>query len=187
MAGAAAEDLVHDHEVLSGILSEYERVFAEGNLPEAATLLDYFWARLALHIRAEHHVLFPRIYEKAAASSSPPLKEVEAVFGTLRKDHDLFMTALAEAVTTLKALVQAPREPARKEILGRVAKYVESVKGRLDSHNILEEGKVYLWLDLGRGLGERAEVAGAIRKELENFPPRFREQLPVLEFEKKPA
>src|SRR5207253_9357617 len=118
--------------------------------------LDYLWARLAVHIRAEHLHLFPALIAATVAredrveDGAPSAKEVRVAVERLREDHDFFMRELAWAVS-------AAREAARdatldRERLTRIGGKVSAVAERLDEHNRLEELEVYLWPEalLGR-------------------------------------
>ena len=51
--------LEDDHESLGQLLTELDGELAKHNFPRAFELLDLFWARLAIHIRAENLHLFP--------------------------------------------------------------------------------------------------------------------------------
>jgi hypothetical protein len=69
--------------------------------------LDYFWARLAMHIRAEHLHLFPAL--RRAFETLPPEKQdavtlnsIEQQIARLKSDHDFFMRELARAVKRLR-------------------------------------------------------------------------------------
>ena len=53
--------LAEDHEALDKALSALLAALDEGDSATAFARLDLFWARLAMHIRAEHLQLFPAI------------------------------------------------------------------------------------------------------------------------------
>src|SRR6185436_15563538 len=59
--------LEDDHESLGQLLTELDGELANHNFPHAFELLDLFWARLAIHIRAENLHLFPAL-DNARAS-----------------------------------------------------------------------------------------------------------------------
>lgn len=115
--------------------------------------LDLAWARLAVHIRAEHKVLFPALAEV------PELSEGLAL---LRKDHDAFMTALAGAVQGLAA-------PAPDVAFAAAA--LAQMTPRLAAHNALEEADLYPKADV---LPMRARLLQEVQRELAALPPRFR-------------
>jgi len=69
--------------------------------------LDLLWARLAVHIRAEHLHLFPAVINgvnnmKADRSAVPTRDEVRLAAERLRADHDFFMHELAQAIGILR-------------------------------------------------------------------------------------
>ena len=71
--------------------------------------LDYFWARLAMHIRAEHLHLFPALLRAcrtlpAEAESGTSPKILESRIERLKDDHDFFMRELAAAVKQAREL-----------------------------------------------------------------------------------
>lgn len=171
--------LAQDHVSLDGLLSDLINALDSGDAGLSLARLDTFWARLGLHIRAEHLHLFPAILaalrEKSVAEVyiTPSLSEAEEAIEELRLDHDFFMRELAGAVKLLREL-SAKSEPGMvlRELEGVRAK-VLAVNGRLLAHNRLEESRVYLW---AVGLLRRCEqsaLAARLQQELENLPPRF--------------
>ena len=56
-----------DHESLAHLLAELDAELAKPNTVRAFELLDLFWARLAVHIRAENLHLFPALANARAA------------------------------------------------------------------------------------------------------------------------
>ena len=69
----------------------------------AFELLDLFWARLAIHIRAENLHLFPALANAPASRFTgkgglPTRDEAHNVLLQLRSDHDFFMKELAEMI-----------------------------------------------------------------------------------------
>lgn len=109
--------------------------------------------RLAVHIRAEHKVLFPPL------AGMPGL---QARLAGLREDHDHFMTALAGAVNALAARPPDP-VPAREAL--------PELRARLEAHNALEEAEVY---PLVAQLPAGAALLLAVRRELAALPVRYR-------------
>jgi hypothetical protein len=171
--------LTDDHAELGGLLGGLTAEFEGGDAGAALAKLDYVWARLAVHIRAEHLHLFPALLaaaaggaERTAAVGGLSPAEVRAAVERLREDHDFFMRELAACVNTLRDL-SARAGDADAERLEAVRQKVLAVGERLGGHNRLEEDEVYRWpaLLLGAAEGERLEAA--MRRELENMPPRF--------------
>src|ERR1044072_7340629 len=67
----ATDILVNDHAEVDALLRGLWDAFEGGEAEEVLAKLDYLWARLAVHIRAEHLHLFPALL--AAAASGPGL------------------------------------------------------------------------------------------------------------------
>src|ERR1044072_5042640 len=65
----ATDILVNDHAEVDALLRGLWDAFEDGEAEEVLAKLDYLWARLAVHIRAEHLHLFPALL--AAAGSGP--------------------------------------------------------------------------------------------------------------------
>ncbi|MFL6335863.1 MAG: hypothetical protein ACJ754_21345 [Pyrinomonadaceae bacterium] len=110
--------LVDDHAEVDALLRGVMLAFDGGDAREVFSKLDYLWARLAIHIRAEHLHLFPALLSAASAedvgfkSGVPTAREVLESVVVLREDHDLFMRGLAEAVNRVRVL--APRPACRR-------------------------------------------------------------------------
>jgi hypothetical protein len=167
--------LVTDHAELDALGRDLLKAFDRGAAPEVLRQLDLVWARLAVHIRAEHLHLFPALLgaseDPAAAPSS---QEVEEALSKLREDHNFFMRELAACVEAVRE--QTAREKAAEvESLERVRQRVLGVFERLREHNRLEEEEVYLWPLVLLSGAERERQDAAVRRELENLPPRFAE------------
>src|SRR5205823_10951939 len=113
-------------------------------------LLDLVWARLAVHIRAEHLRLFPAIISALAQPANnqhdaPTGAEVQQIIARLRGDHDFFMRELAGAMRTMRELKSAPDIKFAGARLRGVAQTVLVLRERLAQHNKLEEERVYRW------------------------------------------
>ena len=135
---------------------EAAQTAVEGRLQgQALQALDWIWMRLAVHIRAEHKVLFP-----ALAEAQPDLA---AALQALREDHDFFMATLAGTVNALKG----PRVD-----WAAVASAVEAVRSRLDAHNALEEATIYPLADRLPD-GQRRKLAAEAARELADLPSRY--------------
>jgi hypothetical protein len=174
-----ADILVHDHDEIGALLGELARAFGRGaGAGEILTGLDYVWARLAVHIRAEHLHLFPALLgvtqERGgdAAAGTPPPEEARAAVERLREDHDFFMRELAEAVNAARALAGSDG-PDMRDQLRQIESKVLAVAERLDEHNRLEEEQVYLWPVALLSPEGRAELHASMAREIENLPPRF--------------
>ena len=168
--------LVEDHVEVDELLRGVMLAFVGGDACEVYPKLDYLWARLAVHIRAEHLHLFPALLSAAEgagrASGEPTAEEVRQSVNVLREDHDLFMRGLAEAVNELRAQL-APDVTAGPGRLPRVRENVRALAERLAEHNRLEEGQVYLWQSALLSEDARDDLRVRMRREIENLPPRF--------------
>jgi Hemerythrin HHE cation binding domain len=168
--------LVEDHAEVDALLRGVLLAFDGGDAREVLPKLDYMWARLAVHIRAEHLHLFPALLSAVEGAGhtpgTPTAGEVRESVIRLRGDHDLFMHGLAEAVNGVRAL-DARVGAADAEGLRQIRGKVEALAARLAEHNRLEEEQVYLWQSALLPEEARAELRGRIRLEVENLPPRF--------------
>ena len=170
--------LERDHEELDGVLGELFLALDHSDKDQSFTLLDLLWARLAIHIRAEHLCLFPAILGAPQAlltgrGGAPRLDEAQSAIAVLRSDHDFFMHELAKAINLMRALKGIPDVGAAGEGLGEVLSIVLSVKTRLSAHNQLEENQVYRWIDVLLNEAECSALDARVRRELENLPSRF--------------
>jgi hypothetical protein len=145
----AGQQLADDHEDLQELLEQLKRALREMDSEAARFRLDLFWARLAVHIRAEHLHLFPAV-----------IKVGQSVVAQLREDHNFFMRELASAIAILSDLNQ-------------VATIVKAVEERLARHNELEESEIYALISSILPPEEQARLASQINAELMNQPPRF--------------
>lgn len=176
--GEVSEQLINDHAALDKVLKELQRALVGSDVETAHTNLDLFWARLAVHIRAEHLHLFPMVLsgvENVAVShaSAPSLDEAKTVVAQLRQDHDFFMHQLALAVEIMRELLTLPDQLTVPEGMKNVTKIVLEVERRLVRHNELEENKIYRWATILLTSEEQAELGRQITAELRKHPPRF--------------
>lgn len=126
--------------------------------------LDVFWARLAVHIRAEHLHLFPAI--SGLWSADPQFAELPVLIATLRRDHDHFMKELASLVKLMRAA-----ESNKPHVLKEAHETLTALKGRLVEHNRIEEERLY---NAGRLFSGGVEnISASIQAELNNLPPRL--------------
>ena len=153
-----ARSLEEDHREIDALYADAVAALESGNAAAALERVDLFWARLAMHIRAEHLHLFP------ALSGS---RETADVIARLREDHNVFMKKLADAIKLLRAA-----EGAARSDLSEPLEIVRSLGEMLTDHNLTEERTVYV--ETGNLSGaEQDALAAAIDKELTNLPPRF--------------
>ncbi len=171
--------LGHDHRDLGESLSELFAALNAGDVEKSHARLDRFWARLAMHIRAEHLHLFPTIlrtieeHPPGADGDAPSMATAHSVIAQLRHDHDFFMHELAEAIKALRALRANPDARNISRQLEDLRERVAALSRRLEAHNELEEKQVYRWTDALLAPAESADLAARVREELDNLPPRF--------------
>ena len=146
-----------DHEDLHQLLEQLKNALREMDGAVARSTLDLFWARLAVHIRAEHVRLFPALIDAARKNQSI---SVETVIVQLREDHDFFMKELAAAISKIADLEQ-------------VARIIKAVEERLTGHNELEESQIYALISSILPPEEQAQLASQVNEELRKHPPRF--------------
>ena len=173
-----SERLAHDHAELHGLLSELCLALESGDVPQIHSRLDLFWARLAMHIRAEHLQLFPAILRSLRGNlkntgPAPALTDVQNSIKELSLDHDFFMHELAAAIKTVRGLGQITERQSVDRQLEDVRATIAAVARRLNPHNRLEEEGVYLWTGELLSNAEQSELAERLRMELEKMPPRF--------------
>jgi hypothetical protein len=178
-----ADILIDDHAEVDALLRGVILAFDGGDAREVFPKLDYLWARLAIHIRAEHLHLFPMLLSAAPAEGAghapgtPTSREVGDSVEILREDHDLFMCELAGAVNGVRGLAALGRAADVERLLSFREK-VLAVAARLAEHNRLEEEQVYLWESALLKEHARAELQGRMKREIENLPPRFADGVP---------
>ena len=170
MSSKIEKILEADHSELDVLL---ERVFAAVDAADAeATFrhLDFFWARLAMHIRAEHVRLFPAV-RGIAEGAGDDLGDIPAILDELRHDHDFFMRELARAIKAMRLVFYFGNAD---ETFVTVRRILVDIKARLEAHNRIEEERVYRLADDSR-LGRDAivELMASVQKELDNYPQRF--------------
>ncbi|MCC6825914.1 MAG: hemerythrin domain-containing protein [Acidobacteria bacterium] len=156
-----------DHGDLDRLLIE-ARSHADGGDPdELFVAVDWFWARLAMHIRAEHVHLFPAVSrkEKEEAADGPIAKLIER----LRHDHDILMREIAKI---MKGLREMMFEDGRTVPDG-TAERLFLIADLLKEHNAVEETEIYPLPAKILSEAEHQELLAAMKKELDNVPPRF--------------
>lgn len=147
--------LSDDHNAVGEVLTQLLAALDTKDVQTIYSRLDVLWARLAVHIRAEHLHLFPLLASKT--SDAQPLIE------HLRADHDFFMRELARAIAILR---DDPN-------LDTVAGIVREVEKRLTAHNEIEEHQIYPRSSTMLTEPEQLQLLARINAELENRPPRF--------------
>lgn len=171
--------LEQDHESLSELLHDLKSGLQQQDAARTFELLDLFWARLAVHIRAENLCLFPAILNAPTecwreSDGVPSVQEVRATIESLRSDHNFFMDELARAVKTFREILANAQSPHHViEQLETIHQRVDAVSLRLDSHNELEEVRVYKWPGLVLSTAQLEDLSVALRRELDNLPSRF--------------
>jgi len=168
--------LEDDHESLDQLLAELDQELAKPNLARAFELLDLFWARLAVHIRAENLHLFPAIINASASlfpgkGGLPNFEDAKGLILRLRSDHDFFMKELAQIIKAVRDIVavQTPSIAEFEELRPRLT----VIRTRLETHNRLEEEQLYNWPALVFDKTTLADLYERLRHELQNLPPRF--------------
>ena len=153
-----ARSLEADHRELDALYAEAAAALGSGDAAAALDRVDLFWARLAMHIRAEHLHLFPAIARGSGTSK---------VLERLRDDHNIFMNKLADAIKLLREANKDSRSD-----LSEPQAIVLGIGKMLAEHDRIEEETVYL--ETGDLTGaEQDELSAAIDNELANLPPRF--------------
>ena len=147
--------LSDDHKAVGEVLAQLWRALNNKDIQTSYARLDLLWARLAVHIRAEHLHLFPVILAKTT--------DAQTLIEPLRADHDFFMRELARALGILRD------EPN----LETVTAIVREVENRLATHNEIEEHQIYPQSSRLLTEPEQLDLLARINAELENRPPRF--------------
>jgi len=168
--------LALDHAELHQLLAKLFAAFDAEDLEQSHARLDYFWARLGVHIRAEHLQLFPAIIRAVNQNrddSQPSAPDAHRTIAKLHHDHDIFMSELSGAMQLLRQLVSGSGSLNIEEGMRQARARVEAASELLVSHNELEENQVYLWADRLLDSSERAALEVKLQHEIENTPPRF--------------
>ena len=153
----ASEQLSDDHGAVHEVLAQLLTALRKNDVKTSYVKLDLLWARLAVHIRAEHLHLFPAVLRR--------MTEAQPTVERLREDHDFFMRELARAV----AILREPSRPHERSVL----EIVSEVAKRLADHNDIEEKQVYHWATTILTETEQIDLVSRINAELENRPSRF--------------
>lgn len=154
--------LSDDHDAVDEVLRQLLTALDNNDVRTSYSKLDLLWARLAVHIRAEHLHLFPAVASR--------MTEAQPAIDKLRDDHDFFMHELAQAIGILRELSKTGANDAN---LAAVSNAVREVERRLAIHNEIEEDQIYRWSSTMLTETEQSELLTRINAELENHPPRF--------------
>lgn len=171
--------LADDHTEMDALLEEFFDALGCADVERIYKSLDFFWARLAMHIRAEHLHLFPAIIKAIETqtaennSSVPSLAKAQNAINDLQDDHNFFMRELLAAIKKLRELREHKMNADFSKEISDVRETIVSVKRRLEKHNETEETKVYLWADALLNQSERAALGERMQREITNLPPRF--------------
>jgi hemerythrin superfamily protein len=157
-----------DHHAVSEILKQLLTALHNKDVEVSHFKLDLLWARLAVHIRAEHLHLFPAVVSEFAAA--------ESIIVHLRADHDFFMRELARAIGVLRVLPKSIIETSDNAKLATVSDTIREIERRLVSHDDIEEHQIYSLASTMLTTTEHMKLAKRIQTELENRPPRFSEE-----------
>jgi hypothetical protein len=168
-----------DHAQVGALVKELDAALGREDAARSFALLDLVWARLAVHIRAEHLCLFPAILDALAelpeAQSEAVVTSFEAkdLIAHLREDHNFFMNELASAIKVMREMGSAPSDERVARALRSVRRKVNAVGHRLEQHNRLEEERLYRWPASLLTTTEQARLLARVAREVENLPPRL--------------
>src|ERR1051325_2206029 len=94
--------LSDDHDAVSEVLKQLLTALDNQDVKTSCARLDLLWARLAVHIRAEHLHLFPAVMDHLTKAGDDvlvtDLSEAQAIVENLRTYHDFFMRQLGRAI-----------------------------------------------------------------------------------------
>ena len=172
----ASQQLSDDHQAVSNVLKQLLTLLNNKDVAASHSKLDLLWARLAVHIRAEHLHLFPTVLNRLTGSTAdaaaPELSEAQSIVENLRADHDFFMRELARTIGVLRELPKqtSASDEAKFAAVGDVVREIEN---RLVTHNEIEENQIYHWANTILTKPEQTDLATRINAELENRPSRF--------------
>jgi hemerythrin superfamily protein len=177
MPSQADEQLSDDHRAVNEVLQQLLAALSNNDVRSSYEYLDLLWARLAVHIRAEHLHLFPtvmnRLAEPVSDAAGSRFEEAQTMIENLREDHDFFMRELAGAIAVLRDISATTTTENNESKLAKIADTVRAIEKRLISHNEIEENHVYRWASTILTEREQRELSSRISAELENRPQRF--------------
>ena len=165
MVARARQLLSDDHEAVHEVLQQLLTALNKKDVQTSHDKLDLLWARLAVHIRAEHLHLFPAIASKSS--------EAQSIIDHLRADHDFFMRELAQAIGVLRELPTILDNASDEAKWASVDDAVREIEKRLASHNEIEENQIYHLASTLLSEPAQMELSTRINAELEHRPSRF--------------
>ncbi|HEY6120589.1 MAG TPA: hypothetical protein VIV66_11545 [Pyrinomonadaceae bacterium] len=170
--------LADDHSALDEVLKQLQRALDAGDIEASHAKLDLFWARLAVHIRAEHLHLFPSVINalsktKVDQTGTPTQSVGQISVNRLRGDHEFFMRELAQAIEILHDLLNETDRRVVDEGTRRVHRILLAMEKRLLIHNEIEEKQIYRWATIVLDEQQQLELAMRVNAELVNRPARF--------------
>ena len=169
------DPLKADHKEVDKILDQAFAAVERGDKRQTLANLDYLWARLAMHIRAEHLHLFPVLLQKARDPGllerlADVVRRLPDEISTLRRDHDFFVKEIYKDVNLLRGSEKEKRENVD---LDEIHRHLMIIAGRLEVHNRLEEIDVYPLAQALLTVKEISELEVSMSRELTKLPPRF--------------
>ena len=168
------ELLERDHVEIDLLYQDVVKQFDAGIRDTVLERLDMLWARLAVHIRAEHLHMFPavlRAYARTGSEEKEFVPDLASVVAQLRRDHNGFMYELAGAIKALRAVAADDQKLAG--VLKDVREGLMVVKQNLDRHNRLEEERIYTLEKISMSSDDQSQLYQLISRELANMPSRF--------------
>lgn len=169
----AREVLSDDHQAVGELLEQLLSALANKDVESSYANLDLLWARLAVHIRAEHLHLFPTLLNRLTNTVTPEFQDAESLIDQLHTDHDFFMRELANAIGVLRHIHTRTLTPADETKLAAIGDTVREIEKRLLSHNEIEENHIYRAASIILTEPDQIELAARINAELVNRPQRF--------------
>jgi hemerythrin superfamily protein len=174
---AATQLLADDHADLGRLIKEVFIALEGRDAERVFQSLDLFWARLAMHIRAEHLHLFPGVLNAlrgdADQISDRRRDEIVDLIAHLRQDHDFYMKTLATAVNVIRHLPNDSSEQQTAGVMAEVRERLDAVVKSLEQHDEAEEQLIYELPQTLLTEAAQSTLAVDITRELENLPPRF--------------
>lgn len=179
MLASASKRLVDDHGAIDEALQQLQAALSNGDVAASHARLDLFWAKLAVHIRAEHLHLFPAVLKHANEDSlvtpiaKPHAVEASWAIGRLRADHEFMMHELAQLIQSMRNLAGVTDSLKMARELSAIRDVIVELEKRLVIHNEFEESQIYRWASTIIDEQEQKDLADRIDLELANRPPRF--------------
>ncbi|MEO5859937.1 MAG: hemerythrin domain-containing protein [Pyrinomonadaceae bacterium] len=164
--------LTHDHSEIDTMVDNVVGMFSSGEPGPIYQAIDLIWARLAIHIRAEHLHLFPTLTDASRFLNATEAHSIENRIEELRKDHNFFMREMIGTIKTMRQIVANP-DSSELSRLGDVKQRIGGLRRRLIMHNGKEESEIYPLADRLLSPEAAAMLRTKMRSELDNLPPRL--------------